>query len=1032
MAENLDAIDKEFMKNDPYEDLSDVSDSVFISEEKYTKSETQIEDVISEDMSQQDEPTIEKSLPNTLQQDEPTIEKSLPNTLQQDEPAIEKSLPNTLQQDEPTIEKSLPNTPQQDEPTIEKSLPNTPQQGEPTIEKSLPNTPQQGEPTIEKSLQNTPQQDEPTIEKSLPNTLQQDEPTIEKSLPNTPQQDEPTIEKSLQNTPQDKLRSNTLPNTLQQDEPTIQKSLQNTLQVKPRSNTIRNTLQQDEPTRKMSFQNILEQNQSTRRESLTYLSKQDEERKQFVKNLSKQSKETREMILDSMAQDNLTKIFRKDMFQDEDTRKKFMGDMSRRAKSDRKTFNYSMSEQDDATRNKFLQNISKYEATRKMFYRDIKEDEVTRKEFLKVMSELDNTQSLLIKYILQQDEATRHIFMEDLSKFDIRGLYLKAILQQDESTRIMFLNDLSRQDPATRNVFLVDIFDDEATRYMFINDMSRRAEDIIFYENVSRIDHNSRKMVFINKTKFELTRRKLNSDLVQDKDMKKCYIGDKKLFDKTRKMLGKRARTDMSTNEFIKDMTKFEATRKRYIQKMSNLPDEENLFETMLQQDENNLEVFLNVISRQDKEIRIKFTKDTAQQDKATRKLFEEMVNEAEICRKMFLKVTVKVEASCVKFIECLSRQDETSRKMLIKQLSLQDNLPNQFLNALSKHDEETLGMFLKDLTQQVPASRRKYFKAMSEDETMLKKYITCMSEYESTQKMFRKEMSLLHPAARTNFKDALLALDKEIQDKFPRDLSILDPNSPDFLNYPFIEGSKAQGIIIVNKEFKGKKRRRNEDIPKERVGAEKEREYLQEIYDKFDIDYKDNDYFDVEGEAIEKKLQHFSDNVSDESPVIFISLASHGGSKGILGTDGRGIQMTDIVKIFTDNEKLLGIPKVFLIQACRENAKDVVYETEDNKAIKKGKHVTTKISDVLIAYATSNGTIAFRDEEGSWFFRELRKCVLNESYKNRHFQELLTICSDQLIDECVEEETKSVTETPSYDSTLRKFLLFPQKQSQD
>ncbi|KAI6659413.1 hypothetical protein LOD99_10810 [Oopsacas minuta] len=167
--------------------------------------------------------------------------------------------------------------------------------------------------------------------------------------------------------------------------------------------------------------------------------------------------------------------------------------------------------------------------------------------------------------------------------------------------------------------------------------------------------------------------------------------------------------------------------------------------------------------------------KDISQQGEATRKFFIKKVNEAEICRKVFLKVTQKDEINTTKFIECMSRQDETSWKMLIKQLALQDILPNQFLNALSEQIEATLGMFLKDLAQDVPAIRRKFFKAMSADETMLKKYITCMSEYESTRKMFRKEMSLLHAAARTNFKEALLALDKKIQDKFPKDLS----NSP-------------------------------------------------------------------------------------------------------------------------------------------------------------------------------------------------------------------------------------------------------------
>ncbi|KAI6661760.1 hypothetical protein LOD99_9827, partial [Oopsacas minuta] len=165
------------------------------------------------------------------------------------------------------------------------------------------------------------------------------------------------------------------------------------------------------------------------------------------------------------------------------------------------------------------------------------------------------------------------------------------------------------------------------------------------------------------------------------------------------------------------------------------------------------------------------------------------------------------------------------------------------------------------------------------------------------------------------------------------------------YLNYPFIEGSKAQGIIRVNKKFKGNQTTNKKHILEDREGADKERGYLQDIYKQYDIDYEGNDHFDLKGEEISGKLEDFANKVSDKSPpVIFISIASHGGGKGICGIDGNCIHMKDIEKIFTDNEQLLGIPKVFLIQACRDGNMDIVYDIEDNKAIKKGKQVTTKL----------------------------------------------------------------------------------------
>ncbi|KAI6653308.1 Caspase-3-like [Oopsacas minuta] len=257
----------------------------------------------------------------------------------------------------------------------------------------------------------------------------------------------------------------------------------------------------------------------------------------------------------------------------------------------------------------------------------------------------------------------------------------------------------------------------------------------------------------------------------------------------------------------------------------------------------------------------------------------------------------------------------------------------------------------------------------------------------------------------------------------------------PKDLDYPLIkfhhgaDGGVVRhgyGIIIVNKNIKGLEVRQ---------GAENDVSHLQKIYDQYKIQYKGHVHIDLSGEEMKAKLQDFADNVG-VCPVLFISIASHGGGDGkILGTDREGVTITELVHYFIDDRKMLGIPKVFILQACRDNHMEVHYNPSDEKVYRKGDHrYTTKASDVLIAYATSSGTNAYRSKDrGSWFIQKLYECVIKWEYRHLHFVELLTICSHMIIDQCHEKSTDKdvrelMTETSSYTSTLSKFLRLPGK----
>ena len=255
-------------------------------------------------------------------------------------------------------------------------------------------------------------------------------------------------------------------------------------------------------------------------------------------------------------------------------------------------------------------------------------------------------------------------------------------------------------------------------------------------------------------------------------------------------------------------------------------------------------------------------------------------------------------------------------------------------------------------------------------------------------------------------------------------------------LNYSYY-GEKGAGIIFVNKNF--------ETLPT-RVGAEKDMERLKDIYKKYNICYEDktkgvkNFHMDVETKyQLMEKVQTFAKSVSKDCPAIFVSISTHGGEQGKLKMpDGYALTVDEMVSPFV-SEELIGIPKVFIFQACRGGKADLAYGDSDGDEEQDPPRYATQRSDIILIYSTYEGYKAFRggkEEDGSWFIQMLHTCVMTQAYKNLHLVEILTVCSSLVIDNYQKELKKEkevrkkkryvVTQTPTYTSTLTKFLRFP------
>ena len=239
-------------------------------------------------------------------------------------------------------------------------------------------------------------------------------------------------------------------------------------------------------------------------------------------------------------------------------------------------------------------------------------------------------------------------------------------------------------------------------------------------------------------------------------------------------------------------------------------------------------------------------------------------------------------------------------------------------------------------------------------------------------------------------------------------------------MNYEIRGG---QGLIIVNEKFK------NAPI---RDGAKKDMQYLKEIYNKLNIDCEYHVHKDIKGYSIAGLVGDFSEKIDPECSVIFVSISSHGEDGGkILGTDGRSVELSELIKAFQLKTELLGIPKVFLIQACRGSKEEIQYGDADaGEDEAPPPQYATSSGDTIICYSTGEGNVSYRSsKDGSWFIRILHSCIMDPRYRNLHFAEMMTVCCNLAVKEFhiikTSQGREKVTETPAYYSTLRKFIRF-------
>ncbi|XP_052061917.1 cell death protein 3-like [Mytilus californianus] len=155
--------------------------------------------------------------------------------------------------------------------------------------------------------------------------------------------------------------------------------------------------------------------------------------------------------------------------------------------------------------------------------------------------------------------------------------------------------------------------------------------------------------------------------------------------------------------------------------------------------------------------------------------------------------------------------------------------------------------------------------------------------------------------------------------------------------------------------------------------------------------------------------------------------ILSHGRDGHIRSSDNEDVPLLEIIEPVKSCESLIGKPKLFFVQACRGSKTDngvwtdAAEDISDDNLRKLSLH-----SNLLVSYATIEDFVAYRNgKDGSIYIKILCYLLDKEGFTTK-LTDILKKVNRMTLDAFGD---SSVCQVPSFTSTLRKSVLFKQKQ---
>lgn len=171
------------------------------------------------------------------------------------------------------------------------------------------------------------------------------------------------------------------------------------------------------------------------------------------------------------------------------------------------------------------------------------------------------------------------------------------------------------------------------------------------------------------------------------------------------------------------------------------------------------------------------------------------------------------------------------------------------------------------------------------------------------------------------------------------------------------------------------------------RRGTEKDVDKLTEVLE--ELGFENRVFENSTTDEIRNNLKKILEENHKDHNCLLITIMSHGDRDGVIYTCDGNIFVDEIYTLILDaqNQTLHGKPKLFFIQACRGEMKDVgalievkhepvtalMSRSDGCLSSRSQKYVIPVLSDILIFFSSTEGYPSFKNSsEGSWFIQSI------------------------------------------------------------